>query len=309
MPIFSVIMPAYNPGNFLRLAIESVINQSSSDWELVVVDDGSTEDILKVVEMDSRIRVIRQQNQGLSAARNMGILNSSGRYIAFLDADDLWMPTKLEKQLEMLEANEKIGLCHTYQNIISAEGHIIRQGFSDAINTYEQLLRDCKICVSTVVVRRECLASTGLFNGKYISVQDYDLWLKLIRHHSFAYVSSCEASYRLHGSNMSRSYRMICDERVMLLREHIAIAHSRKEWAAKRAALSNIKDSRLGCGCQAFDACRASFNRKDINSIARHFAEAFQLAPAYVTKSIIRYALRNNNHGRSKSISGSTPSL
>src|SRR5690349_8602684 len=95
----SVIMPAYNPGRYLDLAVQSVIDQSFKDWELVIIDDGSTQDISYIAGKHSAIRLIRQDNLGLSIARNVGILSSTGEYIAFLDADDLWQPTKLERQV------------------------------------------------------------------------------------------------------------------------------------------------------------------------------------------------------------------
>ena len=100
MPAVSIVIPCFNRAEYLRLALSSVCAQTFTDWECIVVDDGSTEDLSFAMDIDPRIRLFRQRNMGISAARNRGIFGSIGSYIAFLDSDDLWMPEKLALQAE-----------------------------------------------------------------------------------------------------------------------------------------------------------------------------------------------------------------
>ncbi|MCJ8280869.1 MAG: glycosyltransferase family 2 protein, partial [Rivularia sp. ALOHA_DT_140] len=120
MPKVSVIIPAYNAMGFLPETLESVLQQTFTDFEILIINDGSSDDIVEWASKisDSRVRLITQINQGVSAARNTGIRNSQGEYIAFLDADDLWEPTKLEKQVNCLKANPGVGLVYTWTTFI-----------------------------------------------------------------------------------------------------------------------------------------------------------------------------------------------
>ena len=109
MPTVSVVIPAYNSGPYLDGAVQSVIAQTFTDWECIVVDDGSTEDLSRVEKMDPRVRLIRQENRGTAAARNNAILHSVGEFIAFLDHDDRWMPGRLESMVGVIRADPLAG--------------------------------------------------------------------------------------------------------------------------------------------------------------------------------------------------------
>src|SRR4051812_12288646 len=126
MPRVSVIMPAHNPGPFLKLALKSVVAQKFSDWRCVVVDDGSEEDLGWVVELDPRIEVVRQTNMGAAAARNRGIALADSELIAFLDADDEWLPGKLGAQVETFGA---AGLSYTQFERIDGDGVRLGPGY------------------------------------------------------------------------------------------------------------------------------------------------------------------------------------
>ena len=125
MPKASVIIPAFNRAELLRETLDSVLAQTFTDWECVVVDDGSSEDLSFAGTLDPRIRLIRQPNQGVSVARNRGIAHSTGGLIAFLDSDDLWLPAKLEKQVAAMDADPTIGLCHTDYAVLDQNGNKI----------------------------------------------------------------------------------------------------------------------------------------------------------------------------------------
>ena len=123
MPDVSVIIPAYNPGFYLDEAVQSVIAQTFTDWECIVVDYGSTEDLSRVEKMDPRVRLIRQPNRGAQAARHNAILGSRGDLVAFLDHDDIGFSEKLEKQIALMRENPEIVFCHTGLDVIDAEGN------------------------------------------------------------------------------------------------------------------------------------------------------------------------------------------
>src|SRR5579871_1193688 len=226
MPGISVIIPAYNPGRFLEETLQSVIAQTYTDWECVVVDDGSKEDLCWVATRHPQIRLIQQENRGLSIARNRGILATTAEYIAFVDADDLWLPTKLERQLARME-DPAIGLCHAQFAVIDAEGRRSEIGSPAqfyAFETFRDLLRHNCVGVSSVLLRREALAVSGLFDPMLRTAQDHDMWVKITRHYQSAFVPTVEILYRVHGNNLSGDFRLTYEEVMRILRKNLELA-------------------------------------------------------------------------------------
>jgi teichuronic acid biosynthesis glycosyltransferase TuaG len=214
--LVSIIMPAYNAEKYIAASIESVLAQTFSDWELIVVDDGSTDSTATVVQefatSDPRVRYIFQENGRLGKARNTGISNSTGRLIAFLDSDDLWLPTKLEVQTRaMAENNADVVYSKSYvfcdeniddetQTLPSSAGKFSGPDFFDSLIRYPQ------IPVLTVLFKRSALDRVGLFEeGKaYHGCEDYDLWLRLARAGLVFYgMPDVLARYRRHGTAMT----------------------------------------------------------------------------------------------------------
>src|SRR4028119_1857024 len=130
MPKVSVIIPAYNAMAYLPETLESVINQTFTDFEVLIINDGSPDGIVEWASeiKDSRVKLISQENQGLSGARNTGIWSSQGEYLAFLDADDIWEPTKLEKQVQCLDKNLDVGMVSSGISTIDPNGNLIKIG-------------------------------------------------------------------------------------------------------------------------------------------------------------------------------------
>jgi glycosyltransferase involved in cell wall biosynthesis len=210
----STIIPVFNGESFIVSAVESALNQETERHEIIVIDDGSTDktpDLLRGFR--GRIKVISQKNAGLSRARNRGILNATGEYIAFLDADDLWLPFKLRLQLELAE--QGYGLVHSDTIVRDSEtgrespfSYRRKQDLTDYC--FPQLFLGNAICVSSVIVRREVVMQNGGFDEAIIrpTTQDYDLWLRLASQKlRFGFVDTPSVVYRLHGSNASR-YRL-----------------------------------------------------------------------------------------------------
>lgn len=288
----SVIMPAYNPGDYLDLAIASLIAQTHSDWECIVVDDGSKEDLSRVEKMDSRVRLIRQKNKGASIARNVAMLASDGEYIALLDSDDVWYPEKLARQIEVLENNAHFGMCHSAHDVINERGEITGGGFGRDIQNYLGLLASNSICASTVVFRRSCLAECGLMDPLLPFNQDFDLWLKIAMHHDIGFVDTPLVGYRVHSSNISSNVQESVNEQFDILRSHIRVARLAGNAQAEAAAKSNFKPISTAWGAKAYDRGRVALNQRDLAKARKHLLLSFKLAPAYTFRSIVKYGLQ-----------------
>jgi glycosyltransferase involved in cell wall biosynthesis len=186
-------MPAFNAGRHIAESVESVQGQTFGGWELVVVDDGSTDDTAEVVvrlaAADARVRYVRRANGGQAAARNTGLAEARGPLVAFLDADDLWLPEKLAAQLAVLEETG-VDLVYTDGYIFSADGaespedrfHIL-PGEARGVEMFRTLFASNRIGTLSVLVKRGALDSVGLFdeNRAYQNCEDYDLWMRLAR--------------------------------------------------------------------------------------------------------------------------------
>ena len=224
--LVSVVIPAYNAARFLGEAIDSVLKQSYPDFEVIVVDDGSTDDTPSVLgSYANQIRVVRQENQGLSAARNAGIALARGEYIAFLDADDVWLGRKLELQVEALAEYPQASLIHTgamkWDVGSGAESPFAKDAHLYQGACFNALIDHCSICVSSVMVRRNALNENGVFDPEIRrpTTQDYDLWLRLAMKGTFAYVDAPLVKYRVHESNASSSKEIMWEDSIFVLKK------------------------------------------------------------------------------------------
>jgi glycosyltransferase involved in cell wall biosynthesis len=181
-PTVSIIIPTYNRAGMLTEAIDSVLAQDFTDFELIVVDDGSTDDTPQILKAyGAKIRVMRQHNQGVSAARNRGITAASGRFIAFLDSDDLWQPGKLTSQIEFLQNTPDALICQTEEiwirnglRVNPKERHRKVSGM-----IFEQSLALCLVSPSAVMARPGLFEKFGLFDENLPACEDYDMWLRV----------------------------------------------------------------------------------------------------------------------------------
>jgi Glycosyl transferase family 2 len=214
-PKVSIVIPAYNAMTYLPDTLASVFQQTFSDFEVLLVDDGSTDSIRTWVRQtvaDRRVKLLSQSNQGLSAARNTGITYSQSEYIAFLDADDLWHPTKLAEQVQWLDAHPTIGLSYTLTASIDSVGNPTGRVLGSAIagNVLPQMLqRNIIDCPSSVLVRRQCFDRVGLFDRTLRSVEDWDMWIRIAAVYPFAVICKPLVYYRQHPHNMSKNWRVM----------------------------------------------------------------------------------------------------
>jgi len=181
-PLVSVVIPTYNRAEWIGGAVESVLSQEFQNYELIVVDDGSTDETPKVLERYSdRIRMIRQANCGVSAARNTGVASSNGDFIAFLDSDDLWLPGKLSRQVVFFQQNSDARICQTNEiwirngvRVNPGKRHRKRSG-----QIFAPSLRLCLVSPSAVMLRKKLFDDIGGFDEDLPACEDYDLWLRI----------------------------------------------------------------------------------------------------------------------------------
>lgn len=212
-PTVSVVIPTHNTANFITAALDSVFAQTYQDLEVIVVDDASTDDTeTRIQAYGERVLYIKQSHAGSAVARNRGVLAAQGKYIAFLDSDDLWLPTKLEKQIALAEKRPEAVLIYSDFNRTEDPGEELVSGLARRKHRqigeeFHSLLRDNFLHTSSVLARRDALAEAGMFDPKLINAQDWDLWIRLADVGPFAFVDEILTHYRLHPSQTVKTLR------------------------------------------------------------------------------------------------------
>lgn len=219
-PLVSVVMPCYNGKKYIGEAIESVINQTYSNWELIIVDDGSVDNSYKIISRylsDPRIKYIRHKsNKGIAAARNTGLLKSNGKYITLLDNDDTWAEEKLEIQLNAFkESNNETGLIFGNRGKIDFQGNLkkykkVKVNISnDRFSNLKKLFIRNYICSITVIFKKECTGRIGYFDEEIKwGADDFDLWLRIAGQFDIKYIDRIIAYKRDHEFNYYDDQKM-----------------------------------------------------------------------------------------------------
>lgn len=230
--LVSVVIPAYNAAAHLRATLESVLAQSHSALEVIVVDDGSTDDTFEILtEFGSKVRVLRQPNAGQAAARNHGARKAAGEFLAFLDSDDLWDGDKIERQVDLLERHPEALAVYCDHRAIDVSGAVI--GESGALRHLRPsgnvlqalLLGSCIVTPGLVLMRRSAFESSGDFD-EHPSMrghEDYALWLRLAARGPVVYSPQTLVSYRRHSQQATTQADYECRMAVAHLRALLAI--------------------------------------------------------------------------------------
>ena len=208
----SVVIPTYNYGRFIADALRSVLDQTRPPSEIIVIDDGSTDDTAAIVQgFDARVRYIRRDNAGVCAARNRGVTESTGELIAFLDADDTWEPTNLEKQLARFESDDEIGLVHcALREFADETGETLRlylEGGEDGV-AESLLMWEGPMIVrpgGAVTVSREAFDHVGGFDTRMKAGEDWDFCYRVARSFKIGFVAEPLVNYRSHSAGAHRN--------------------------------------------------------------------------------------------------------
>ncbi|MEW5767211.1 MAG: glycosyltransferase [bacterium] len=235
MPKVSVVIPTYNAAAYLPEAIDSVLAQTFQDYEIIVVDDGSTDNTREVLApYQDRIRYIHQENAGPSPAKNKGIKEARGEFVAFLDADDIWLPEKLALQMEVFENDPEVSLVHAnvvrfgenwteleeaqWQERIASP----RRRFTGYI--FQPLLMQNLICTSAAVVKKSCFlddGEVGFFDQELVRAEDHDLWLRIARKYKIGYVDRLLVRHRDHHGTLSENIDAFYEARFLVFNRHV----------------------------------------------------------------------------------------
>ncbi|MBQ0831325.1 glycosyltransferase family A protein [Marinobacter sp.] len=224
--LVSVIVPVYNREKLVTETVASILDQTYRDIEIILVNDGSTDRSLSVIknlqqQHPNLIRVIDQENQGQTVARNQGIKAARGKYIAFLDSDDLWSPDKLKLQIPLF--TEGVGLVYGGVELINENGETT--GFDPCDrqiqgHIFPQLLVKNRMTGGSVVVLREALDSVGMFDPEFSAAENWDLWLRICKKYEARLVDTPIVKYRLHQNNMSKDMTLMQDAKRQIMEKH-----------------------------------------------------------------------------------------
>jgi glycosyltransferase involved in cell wall biosynthesis len=307
----SIIVPAYNAAKYLAPTLESAQSQTVTDWELIVVDDGSQDETATLARQfaaqDTRIHLVQQTNGGLAAARNAGIraANPASATFIFLDSDDLWTPDALESLLGALEANPRDVAAHALSDYIDENGDPLRPGeYAARCRNRQAWVQDRLIawppekpttfstliawnCIGNpglVLMRRKALEAVGPFDARMNPSEDYDMWLRLSRLGDIAFVDKVILGYRRHSANMSG------DERVMraadlavrskaLLSPENSADQSHMIDAAYRALQRHLSQDKMRHGWESLKRGELTTTAKQCVYSARHYARALRGLP------------------------------
>lgn len=245
-PIVSVVIPAYNAAWCLPRSVESVLSQTFRDLELIVVDDGSTDETGKVLgALAGDIRVVRKPNGGLSSARNVGIAAAEGRYIAFLDADDWWLPEKLGRQVELMEARPELVFCSTSTAVRTPEGGTLPDWrCGGGAGTHLERIFSANAYVagsgSAVVARREAFSRVGGFDESLRSLEDIDMWMRLATLGEYACIEAPLTVIEKRGDSMSGNLDVMRDSAIAVMKKNRPLLPAGKQGAFWRAAYAGM---------------------------------------------------------------------
>ncbi len=224
-PLVSIVIPAFNSARTLRSSVESAISQTEQNFEIIIVDDGSNDDTLTVGEaiaaQDPRVRVISQTNAGASAARNTGIMAACGKYVALLDADDLWLPHKLESQLAVLNSGSggNAGWCGVYY--VDDDLNVL--DFRPCLDSDDMFLdilrfRNQSQWMSTLILERKIFDEVGFFDTDLAMIEDWEFMLRLSKHCDLKNIEAPLTLYRVYEGNRSKAWGMHIEPGLIILK-------------------------------------------------------------------------------------------
>jgi glycosyltransferase involved in cell wall biosynthesis len=231
MPLVSIIVPCFNYGKYLSECLQSIKGQTYSNYEVIIVDDGSTDNSKEVAFSflsDARFKYIYQENKGLEGARNTGICHSTGEFIAIVDPDDIWFPTKLDVQIEYMICHPNCGLVYSDAEIFiegKRTGRTVRNGklFYEGW-CFEEMMMNNGVVSPSVLIRKECFRNVGLFDESEIKQcsGDWEMWVRIAYKYEFGSIKKPLLYYRIHENNMSGgNFKKHFENRLLTLKRHL----------------------------------------------------------------------------------------
>ncbi len=227
-PKVSVVMSIHNEEKYIKKAVDSILNQTYEDYEFIIINDGSTDRTQNILESytDNRLRIVKQENLGLTRSLNRGIKLAGGEYIARMDGNDISLPERFEKQVEIFNINKKVGLVGSFVEHIDENGNYIKLYSYPTKNEEikKVLWSDCPLCHSSAMFRKECIEKVGYYREKIGPAEDYDMWFRISEHFDVENIADPLHKVRIksEGISIDRKFdqirssllvRMLADER------------------------------------------------------------------------------------------------
>jgi glycosyltransferase involved in cell wall biosynthesis len=288
-PLVSVVIASYNMSQYLPLSVQSVLNQTHENIEILIIDDGSTDGTRTTIERflsDPRVKYFYQENKGQASAKNKGILESKGVYISFLDADDLWPINTLENQIPCFALSPAIGVVYGDIAVIDENNSVIALWKRKSLNgrISGPLLVDNFIGMACVI-RRDCFEKVGLFDEQYRMGIDYDLLLRISAHYEFHYFNGVTYHYRRWSGQMSHNYKKRFECAIKIMNSFLERYPDLLDKAVVNEAWAHTYVSK--------GKCIAQFEKDKISAF-REYIRALQYTPTYIPamKEIIKLFVR-----------------
>lgn len=286
-PLVSVVIPAYNHGAYLEDTIASALAQSWRDFEIVVVDDGSSDNTREVVaSFGDAVRYVWQQNRGMAGARNTGIREARGEIISFLDDDDLWKPSHLSQALAALHGRPAAAACHTGWQIIDSAGVRLPQLSTRTVppeQLCDALLDGGFFPPCSVTVRRFCFERLGMFDENLQGYADWDMWLRVSGVYPFLGIPMVSVFYRVHGGGLSSNIDHMFTDSMKAVGKHFGpLEGDPATWPRER---------RRGYAMAYLNAALAYFQRDDLDHGRSYLATAFRLYPHMAERVDVFYEM------------------
>lgn len=285
MPLISVIIPACNAQKTIQDTIQSVLNQTYSDFEIIVINDGSTDNTLDHLAniLDPRLRVFSYTNSGANPSRNRGLAHATGDYVSFLDADDLWTPDKLEAQLCALKSHLNAAVAYSWTNFIDESGNILHSGSYISASGY--ILAELAVVNflengSNPLIKKQAVLAVGGFDESLQACQDWDLWLRLAAKYEFVAVPSPQILYRVSINSVSSNVLKLETACLKVINRTFDEAPNSMHYL-KRYSLGNVYKY------LAFKSFQNRFNRTDTLGTIRLIWKVIQYDPIMLKTKVI----------------------
>jgi glycosyltransferase involved in cell wall biosynthesis len=291
-PAVSVIIPVYNGNNYLREAIDSVLAQTFTDYELIVVDDGSTDGTWDIIESyGQQLRGVQKPNGGVATALNRGIEEMRGRWFAWLSHDDLWLPTKLERQVSFLLTSPQFKACYTDYFIVDAKGFTLDEVETPWFPRHQALrimFGQMYMGGSTMLIDRACFDQVGRFSVSLRTTQDVEMWMRLLRYFEIGRVPEKLVKERTHPSQDSRKIVAHDKEKAETFRrifQEWGVAEFFPEWS------TSVDQAQIRAKAHTWFGDTMSRQRKYYSLANTHYIHAIKIYPSWRNQAWIKWLL------------------